>query len=290
MKRIVAALAVLVIVCVLFGAAPSDAGGADPVRLAALQRRAVALAAEADAFLLEAEGLMRTGSRDGGRAQAAVLAGDQDPASYANSAALSFEMAAGPIDDAQEPLVALGWTLLAIDRETAPPTLGLTGADLLAIGAQWRAAALPLSALADLRHDAEATLTSLGDALAALDDDDPAAAMAALAEADTSFAHVRAFETDLSTLPFWIDTVDALLTATQDIARAAEAGDEEALAEAQAAYEAAAEDAGRADQALTIALGEASTQVTAAATAASAEALRAVEATRAALAGVSILP
>ncbi|HEV7199300.1 MAG TPA: hypothetical protein VGO32_00685 [Candidatus Limnocylindria bacterium] len=290
MKRIVAALAVLVAVCLLFGAAPADTGTADPVRVAALQRRAVTLAAEADATLLEAEALMRTGSRDGGRAQAAVLSGDEDPATFADAAALSFESAAGPIDAAREPLVALGWTLLALDPETAPPTLGLTGADLLAIGAQWRATALPLSALAELRRDAEATLTSLGEALAALDDDDPEAALVALAEAEASLALVRAFDTDVSTLPFWIETVDALLTATGDIARAAQAGDAAALAEAQAAYDAAADDAGRADQALTIALGEATTQVTSAATAATAEAIHAVEATRAALAGVSILP
>ena len=61
---------------------------------------------------------------------------------------------------------------------------------------------------------------------------------------------VRASEDDLTTLPFWVDTVEALLAATADIARAAQAGDAEALAEAQAAYAAAADDAERADQAL----------------------------------------
>lgn len=289
MKRIVAALAVLVVVCVLFGAAPSDTAP-DPLRVAALLRRAEAQAAEADEILLEAETLMRTGSRDAGRAQAAVLAGDVDPATYADSAAMSFEAAAAPIDDAHDPLVALGWTLRALHSETTPPTLGLTGSDLLAIGAQWRATALPLSDLADLRQAAEATLGSLGDALAALEGDDLDAALAALDDAEGSLALVRGFETDLSTLPFWIETVDALLTATGDIARAAQAGDAEAVARAQAAFDLAAEDAGRADQALTIALGEATTQITAAASAATAEALHAVEATRAALAGVSILP
>ena len=61
----------------------------------------------------------------------------------------------------------------------------------------------------------------------------------------------------VSTLPVWVDTVEALLAATADIAHAVQAGDAEALAEAQAAFEAAADDAARADQALTIALGEA---------------------------------
>ncbi len=290
MKRIVVALAVLLVVALLFGAAPADTGAADPVRVAALQRQAAAQAAEADAALLEAETLMRTGSRDAGRAQAAVLGGDTDPATLVDTAALSFEAASSPTEDAQAPLDALRWTLLALDPEATAPSLELTGADLLAVGAQWRATGIPLSALADLRRAAEATLASLGDALAALNADDPDAALEALGEAEAALQLVRDFETPLSTLPFWIETVEALMAATEDIARAALAGDAEALADAQAAYDAAAADAARADQALTIALGEATAAITGPASASSAASLHEVEATRAALASLSILP
>ncbi|HEY7737696.1 MAG TPA: hypothetical protein VIC63_01495 [Candidatus Limnocylindria bacterium] len=290
MKRFAAATAVVVVVALLFGAHPLDPVGVDPVRQAVLANLAASQAAGAEAALAEAEALMREGTREAGQGQAAVLSGTDDPAESLNLAAAAFEAAATPVDAAQDPLAALGWTLRALDPTTTPPSLDLTGADLLAIGAQWRAAAIPLSAQADLRHAAEDTLDSLGEALAALDADDPEAALAALDEAEASLNEVRAFSADLTTLPFWIGTVDALIDATEAIALAAQAGDPVALAEAQAAYDAAADDAEAADRALTIALGEAVTETTAPANASSAAALRAVMATREALAGLSILP
>jgi len=94
---------------------------------------------------------------------------------------------------------------------------------------------------------------------------------------------------EVSTLGYWVDTVDALIGAARDIALAAQAGDAAALAAAQAAYDAAATNAGRADQALTIALGEAATGITGPASTSSADALRAVGAARDQLAGLSIL-
>jgi hypothetical protein len=286
----VAAVAAVAAVVVLFGAHPLDPGGADPVRQALLTGLAAEQAQAADTALAEAERLMRDGVREGGRGQAAILSGPDDPADALNLAAAAFEAAAEPLDAAQDPLAALRWTLLALDPLAEPPTLLLRPTDAQDIGAQWRAAALPASALADLRREAEATLESLEDALAALETDDYDAALAAVEDAEASLAQVRAFNGDLSTLPFWIDTVDALLEATGDIARAAQAGDEAAVAEAQAAYDAAAEHADQADQALTIALGEAAARVTGPASTSSAVALRAVQATRESLAAVSILP
>lgn len=290
MKRLVAVAGVVLVVILLFGAAPTDLGTADPVVAAALRRQAASHASVADATLLEAEELMNEGTAQASRGQAAVLAGAQDPATFMDAAAAAFEAAAAPVDAAQVSLEALRWTLLALDPEQPPPTLDLSGADLSAIGAQWRATALPLSALTDLRQATEATLEALDDALAALDDDDPAAALDAVSDAEASLAVVSASQDELSTLPVWVDTVEALLDATADIARAAQAGDAEALAEAQAAWEAAAEGATRADRALTIALGEATAEVTGPASATSAQALRVVGATRAALASLSILP
>jgi hypothetical protein len=289
-KRFVAAVAVVAAVALLFGAHPLDPAGADPIRQAVLAELAASYAETADASLAEAERLMRDGARQAGRGQAAVLSSEGDPADFLNEAAIAFEAAAAPVDAADDPLSALGWTLRALDPSTGPPTLDLTGADLLAIGAQWRAAALPLSALADLDQAAQATLVSLGEALAALEDDDPATALVAIDEAQASLDEVRAFNAELSTLPFWISTVDALIDAAEAIAIAAQAGDEAALAEAQAAYEVAARDAEAADRALAIALGEAATSTTAPATASSAAALRAVTTTREDLAGLSILP
>jgi hypothetical protein len=289
-RRLVAVAGVVLVVILLFGAAPTDLGAADPVHAAALRRMAVSQAAAADASLAEAEELMTAGTAEASRGQAAALSGDEDPATFMDAAAAAFEAAAEPVDMTHVSLEDLRWTLLALDPDTPPPTLELSGADLTGIGAQWRATALPLSAIADLRRAAEATLEALDDALAALDDDDPAAALDAVSEAEASLDVVRASARDLSTLPVWVDTVEALLDATADIARAAQTGDADALAEAQAAFDEAADDAARADQALTIALGEAAAGITGPASAASAAARRAVGATRAALAGLSILP
>ena len=111
-----------------------------------------------------------------------------------------------------------------------------------------------------------------------------------LADAEASLDVVRESADGVTTLPFWIATVDELLAAATDIAIAAQAGDAEALAAAQAAYEAASDEAGRADQALAIALGEAAAGITGPPSAESAEILREVAAARAALAALSILP
>lgn len=290
MRRLVAILVAVAVVALLFGARPTDPAAADPVRLAALRQVAAGQAAEADAALNAAQDLMDEGLLEAGRGQAAVLGGDQDPAAIMDRAALSFEAAANPIEVAYAALTDLAWTLRVLDQEGAPPTLTLRGGDMVALGAQWRATGLPLSAAADLRRAAEATLEALGDALAALARDDAAGALEAVAETEAALEIVRALDDELATMPFWIDTVEALIAATSDIAEAVLAGDPIALAEAQAAYDAAAADATRADQALAIALGEEAARITGPASAASGEAQRQVAATRAAIGTLSILP
>lgn len=290
MRRLVAILAAVVVVALLFGAGPADPATADPVRLAALRRVAAAQALEADAALQEAQDFMDEGLLDAGRGQAAVLSGDEDPAAIMDDAALSFEAAANPIETAHAALADLAWTLRVLDPDGTSPTLALRGADMVALGAQWRATGLPLSAAADLRRAAEATLVALGEALAALERDDAAGALEAVAEAEAALEAVRGLDREFPTLPLWIDTVDALIAATGDIAEAVLAGDPVGLADAQAAYDAAAANATRADQALAIALGEEAARITAPASATSGAAQVQVAATRAAIGGLSILP
>lgn len=292
MKRVVAALATLAVVAVVFGARPADQATADPVQTAALRQLATEQALRADGALRDIEDLLNAGMREAGRGQSAVLGGTADPTAIMDQAALSFEAVAGQIDEAQDALADLAWTLRVLEPDVPPPSLAHGPEDLVDLGARWRATGLPLAAEADLRRAAEATLSALGSALAALERDDPAAALAALADAEASLDVVRGSQGEVpgGTLPFWITTVDALLDAAGDIARAAQAGDANALAVAQAAYDAAADDADRADRALVIALGEAAAGITGPPSALSAELLREVEAARAALAALSILP
>jgi hypothetical protein len=292
MRRVVVAAAALIVVAVMFGARPTDPATADPVRQAALRQLAREQAEAADLALGDVEDLLNTGVREAGRGQAAVLGGSGDPALIMDTAGVSFETAAEQADNAEAALADLAWTLQVLDPGAPPPTISYGPGELVDLGARWRATGLPLAAAADLRRAAEATLGALASALAALDRDDPAAALAALADAEASLDVVRGFAErgEVSTLPFWITTVEALLAAATDITNAALAGDAAALAAAQDAYEAAAGDAERADQALAIALGEAAAGITSGPAATSADALRDVVAARAALAGLSILP
>jgi hypothetical protein len=287
--RIALFLASTVLLALLFGARSADSRAADPIRVEWLTNEAAAHARAADAALEAAETLMREATDEARRGQAAVLGGADDPTAALEAAGLGFEAAATPLADARAALVVLGWTLRAIDLQESSPQLGLLPADLVDVGAQWRAAALPSAALTDMRRQAESTLEALDDGLAALDADDPSAALEAMVRATGHLEQVGDFNGQLSTLGYWVDTVDALIDAARDIALAAQAGDAAALAAAQAAYDAAATNAGRADQALTIALGEAATRITSPASASSAAALRAVGAARDQLAGLSIL-
>ena len=295
MIRIALFLASIVLLALLFGARSADSRAADPIRVEWLTNEAAAHARAADAALEAAETLMREATDEARRGQAAVLGGADDPTAALEAAGLGFEAAATPLADAHAALVMLGWTLRAIDLQESSPQLGLLPADLVDVGAQWRAAALPSAALTDMRRQAESTLEALDDGLAALDADDPAAALDAMDRATGYLEQVRDFQVsdfegqEVSTLGYWVDTVDALIDAARAIAHAAQAGDAAALATAQAAYDAAAANAVRADQALTIALGEAATGITSPASASSAAALRAVGAARDQLAGLSIL-
>ncbi|HUG95373.1 MAG TPA: hypothetical protein VMK30_04455 [Pleomorphomonadaceae bacterium] len=295
MIRIAVFLASAVLLALLLGARSADSLVSDPLRVAWLTDEAVVHARAADAALEATENLMRGAIDEARRAQAAVVGGTEDPTAALEAAGLGFEAAATPLTDAHAALIRLGWTLRAIDPRETSPQIGLLPADLVAVGAQWLAAALPSAALGDMRRQAESTLEALDDGLAALDDDDPSAALEAIDRATGHLEQVRDFQVrdvdsqEASTLAYWVDTVDALIGAARDIALAAQAGDAAALAAAQAAYEAAATNAGRADQALTIALGEAATGITGPASTSSADALRAVGAARDQLAGLSIL-
>lgn len=289
MIRIARTLAAFVVLAFLFGVRSGDATEADALRVASLTDEAVAQAALAEAALAAVESQMRDATDEARRGQAAVLEGGEDPSLALEAAAVGFEAAAVPFGQADVALAQLGWTLRAVDPRTTLPTLEMEAADVAAIGGQWRAAAPTCSILANLRHQAESSLGALEEALAALEADDPAAALIAVDTAAAYVDLVREFTDSLATLGFWVDTVDALINAGRDIALAAQAGDAPALADARARYEAAAADAARADQALTIALGEAAAEATGPASGSSAAALRAVAAARDWLAGLSIL-
>jgi hypothetical protein len=287
--RAAAFIAALLLLLVLLGARLSDPAASDPFRVAWLVQVGASQAAAADHSLAAAEDSMRAATDQARQGMSAIVAGNTDPTIGLTAAASGFEQSAPLVADAQTNLTALRWTLVALDPDTAAPALSIGQADVLAISAQWLATVPPSAGLSDLRIQAEGTVTILADALASLGADDFDAALTSLDQAEAALEPIREQSDRIPILGVWIETVDGLIAAMRDIAFAAQAGDSAALAEAQTAYEAAAADAARADQALTIAIGESANLIVRPASTSSADALRAVNATRDELAGLSIL-
>lgn len=115
---------------------------------------------------------------------------------------------------------------------------------------------------------------------------DPRSALAAANDGEERLRAVRPWEAQMSTLSVWTDTVDGILSALADLARATTAHDAAAAASARSAYEAAAAGASRADRARAIAISEGAGKVSAPALEGLADAMERVQRARA---GVSSL-
>jgi len=106
------------------------------------------------------------------------------------------------------------------------------------------------------RHATQAVVDALAAALAALERDDPSAALASLAKADAPMALLGAWERPPPLLRYWMTISTDLLGAAGDIARATLAEDPVAQKAAAERYARAAEAARGADNALALALSE----------------------------------
>ena len=98
----------------------------------------------------------------------------------------------------------------------------------------------------------------------ALDRGDVEEATELTSAARTDHDALVAWETDIPTLPVWIETTDAMIGAVEGILAATRAGDAAAASEAAAAFAALADDAATADRALRITLSEGGASLTAA--------------------------
>jgi len=127
-------------------------------------------------------------------------------------------------------------------------------------------------------------------ALAALDVGaiEEAAELAARARADHEV--MVAWETDLPTLPVWLETTDAMIRAVEQIVSAVRSGDADAASQAAEAFGALGDDAATADRALRIALSEGGSAMTAAPLERLAAALGSIEDARAAAEAIVMEP
>ena len=217
----------------LLAARPATASAADPaseaMRVAAL-RTAAQTADRALGDLVEG---LQAAIEVGRTGSALIVEGKRDP---------------GAAFDLQAVVSAVAPTIGPL-----PP--GQPGS-MQAIAAQLTAAGQAGGPFVERRLAADATLTALADALEALGDDEPEAALRALDRARAARAAVADWPRPPTVLPFWLRTSGAMIGAARDIAQATIARDPAAAATAVRAYERAATGAHRADIALAIAISE----------------------------------
>ncbi|MGH2382634.1 MAG: hypothetical protein ACRDG7_15635, partial [Candidatus Limnocylindria bacterium] len=172
---------------------------------------------------------------------------------------------------------------------TRPPE-PIPAGELTSIAAQLRSAGEAADAFADLRARAAGLPDVLDDVFSALERGnlDEAGRLTVGARADHDA--IVAWETDLVTLPVWIETTDAMISAVEQILEATRAGDDAAAAAAAGSLVGLADDGATADRALRIALNEGGSALTAVPLERLAVVLRNLDASRAAVAALLAEP
>jgi hypothetical protein len=224
------------------------------------------------------------------RAAADVVDGNEAPGPRLTEAAELIAGAERSVVPARRAVAALdaAWLAWHPDATTLPEPVA--AGELSGIAAQLAAVGPAADEFAGLRGRGTGVPGVLEEALLALERGavDEAAELAARARADHDA--IVAWQTDLPTLPVWIETTDAMIGAVERILEATRAGDEAAAGEAAETFVALADDAAAADRALRIALSEGGAALTAAPLERLAAALRSIEGARAAAGAIVVAP
>ena len=257
---------------------------ADPSVALAAERlvgeRALAAAAALDAL----RAAVQPGLDAARGAAAAVLSGDEPPSPRIEAAAALIAEAERSVAPARDAVAALAAAQIAWRPDAAPLLEPLGTGELASIAAQLEAAGPATDTFADLRERSTGLSGVLERALLAFERGalEEAADLTSSARADHDA--LVAWETDLPTLPVWIETTDAMIGAVEAILAATLAGDAAAASEAAEAFGALAGEAATADRALRIALSEGGSSLTAAPLERLATAVRMIEASHASVA------
>jgi hypothetical protein len=255
---------------------PSAAVGAERL----VRERAAAAVAALDALRAAAQ----PGLEASRRAVADVVGGDEPPGPRLTEAAELIAGAEQSVPPARRAVAALGSARLAWHPGASLTPQPLAAGELSSIAAQLAAAGPTAEQFADLRRRGTGVPAVLEGALVALERGAVGEAAELTARAREDHDAIVAWENDLSTLPVWIETTDAMIGAVEGIIEATRAGDAAAAGQAAEAFAALADDAATADRALRIALSEGGAALTAAPFERLAAALRSIEAARAAAA------
>lgn len=243
-------------------------------------------AMEADARLAALVDRLQSALDAGRRGSALVIDGDESPRPDLLTAAQGVAEASDEAAQAAAAAARVDGTLAAVAPRRGALPSGPSSALLPGISAGFTAAAEAADTFVDRRQATNQALDALADALAALEDDDPRAALAALDRAERSLDAVRDWEEPPSVLPFWLDTTGELVAAARRIATASLAGNADAVARAADRYARAADQAHRADTALAIAIAESGSSLAATPLQLLADALEAATDQRRALAAI----
>lgn len=259
------ALMAVVLAGAVFSQRSPDPLTADPV--GAASARAALATAEEDArhALAQLQSRVDAALAQGRMGAALTVAGADRPGPHLRAAADALQGGGQLLGPVVSALDRVAGQLSVLAPGTAVPRLELSAGEIDRVAAQLAASADAADAFRAMRDATQGTLAGLGEALAALEGGDPAAALDALDAADRERAAVEAWPGSLATLPIWIETTGKLLAATRAMALAAQSGDVAAGRAAEAAYRAAAADAHQADLALSIAISQGGADVSGAA-------------------------
>ena len=238
-----------------FGLRAADPAVADPPGAAARAAGLLDATETADAALVRlADGL--DAALEHARQGTALTVAGEAPAPELISAADLLAAAGADATAAGGALRSLTGLTAAIRPGAAVPALSYAGPDLEQMAAQLRSGAEAATTFVERRHATEAVVDALAAGLAALEREDPTAAIAALDQADAPLALLEAWEERPPLLRYWMTTSRDLIAAAGDIARATIAHDPAAVEAAGKRYAAAAKTASGADNALAFTLSE----------------------------------
>jgi len=258
----------------------------DPSLALAAERMIRESASAAVIALDELRATLETGTDAARAGAAAVLGGDGPPSPRIDEAAALIAGSENAVAPARRAVALLASARAAWRPDAPRPPEPIAAGELTSIAAQLRASGRAADVFAGLRERAVNLPGLLERALRALDDGLLADAAELTSRARVDHEGIVAWETDLPTLPVWIDTTDAMISSVEQILDATRAGDIAAASEAADAFVALGDDAATADRALRIALSEGGSALTAAPLGRLAAALRAIDASRAAAAAI----
>lgn len=260
---------------------------ADPAIELAAERLVDARAEAATAALDELRAAVQPGLDEARRAAAAVLSSDDPPGPLLIGAGETIAGAEEAARTARRAVTRLNGARSTWRPGSEPVAEPIPAGELESIGAQIGAVAAAGDAFADVRRRGTALPATLEDALVKLEDGDLDGAAENVVRARADHDLVAEWEDPPPTLPVWIETTDAMISAMETIVSATRARDATSAAAAAAAFADLAEEAAFADRALRIALGEGGSALTTAPLERLATALGGIEDARAATAAIA---